>query len=97
MTTESDRTETVPSWDGDVTSFDSYVMRVKLYVRGTKKGEKGLCGPRLMSKLHGRAWQGVQKYEHIDTLDAVEEDPETKLHKGVSQLFQFLREKSGIL
>ena len=97
MTTESDRTETVPSWDGDVTSFDSYVMRVKLYVRGTKKDEKGLCGPRLMSKLHGRAWQGVQKYEHIDTLDVVEEDPETKLPKGVSQLLKFLREKSGIL
>ena len=88
MTTDGDRTETVPSWDGDVTRFDSYVMRVKLYVRGTKKDEKGLCGPRLMSKLHGRAWHGVQKYEHIDTLDAVEEDPDTKLPKGVSELLQ---------
>ena len=97
MTTESDRSESVPAWDGDVTSFDSYVMRVKLYVRGTKKDEKGLCGPRLMSKLHGRAWQGVQKYEHIDTLDSVEEDPDTKLPKGVSQLLKFLRDKSGIL
>ena len=97
MTTESDRTETVPAWDGDVTSFDSYVMRVKLYVRGTKKDDKGLCGPRLMSKLQGRAWQGVQKYEHIDTLDSVEEDTDTKLPKGVSQLLKFLREKSGIL
>eukprot|EP00959_Pyramimonas_sp_CCMP1952_P145083 3037678-Pyramimonas_sp.AAC.1 len=63
MTTEDQKYETVPYWDGDVAGFDSHVMRVKLYVRGTKKDEKGLCGPRLMARLNGRAWQGVQKYD----------------------------------
>eukprot|EP00959_Pyramimonas_sp_CCMP1952_P246712 5156481-Pyramimonas_sp.AAC.1 len=97
MTTEDQKHETVPSWDGDVASFDSYVMRVKLYVRGAKKDEKGLCGPRLMARLCGRAWQGVQKCDKLEGLDDTEEDPSTKLPKGVSQLLQYLKEKSGIL
>eukprot|EP00959_Pyramimonas_sp_CCMP1952_P205037 4287302-Pyramimonas_sp.AAC.1 len=72
-------------------------MRIQLYVRGTKKDEKGLCGPRLMSKLHGRAWHSVQKYDQMDSVDDVEEDATTKLPKGVSQLLIYLKDKSGIL
>ncbi|CAK0860668.1 unnamed protein product [Prorocentrum cordatum] len=96
MTTENEKSETVPSWEGDVASFDSYVTRVHLYVHGIKKDEKGLCGPRLMSKLHGRAWQGVQKYDQMDSLDDVTENATTKLLKGVSQLPRYLKGKSGI-
>eukprot|EP00959_Pyramimonas_sp_CCMP1952_P304084 6364225-Pyramimonas_sp.AAC.1 len=72
-------------------------MRVKLWVRGAKKDEKGFCGPRLMARLHGRAWQGVLKYDKLESLDDVEENPVRKLPKGVSQLLQCLKEKSGIL
>eukprot|EP00959_Pyramimonas_sp_CCMP1952_P265647 5554145-Pyramimonas_sp.AAC.1 len=68
-------------------------MRVKLYVRGTKEDVKGLCGPRLTSKLHGRAWQAVQKYNKTDTLDDVEENPVTKLPKGLGQLLKHIRER----
>eukprot|EP00959_Pyramimonas_sp_CCMP1952_P243266 5084912-Pyramimonas_sp.AAC.1 len=50
-----------------------------------------------MARLCGRAWQGVQKYDKLESLDDTEEDPSTKLPKGVSQLLQYLREKSGIL
>eukprot|EP00959_Pyramimonas_sp_CCMP1952_P023218 488566-Pyramimonas_sp.AAC.1 len=68
-------------------------MSVKLYARGTKKDKKGLCGLRLMARLHGRAWQEVQKYDKLESLDDVEEDPVTKLPKGVSQLLPFPKEK----
>eukprot|EP00959_Pyramimonas_sp_CCMP1952_P161381 3374858-Pyramimonas_sp.AAC.1 len=50
-----------------------------------------------MARLHGRAWQGVQKYDKLESLDDVEEDPTTKLPKGVSQLLPYLQEKSGML
>eukprot|EP00959_Pyramimonas_sp_CCMP1952_P117816 2463157-Pyramimonas_sp.AAC.1 len=60
MASESEKREAVPSWDGDGAGFDSYILRVKLYVRGAKEGEEGFCGPSLMSKLQGRAWQGAQ-------------------------------------
>eukprot|EP00959_Pyramimonas_sp_CCMP1952_P377916 7916284-Pyramimonas_sp.AAC.1 len=61
--------ETAPSWDGDVAGFDPYTIKVTLYVRGAQKDEKGLCGPRLMSKPQDRVWQGVQKYDKLDTPD----------------------------
>eukprot|EP00959_Pyramimonas_sp_CCMP1952_P440517 9222999-Pyramimonas_sp.AAC.1 len=50
-----------------------------------------------MAKLQGRAWQGVQKYDKLDTLGDLEEDATAKLPKGVGQLLQYLRGKSGIL
>ena len=41
----------VPHWDGHTATLDAYEERVKLYVMSTKKDEKCLCGPRLLSRF----------------------------------------------
>ena len=43
--------EVVPSWDGHTATLDAYEERVKLYLMSTKKDEKSLCGPRLLSRF----------------------------------------------
>ena len=45
----------IPSWDGNPATFLSYTRKARRYVETTKKSERYLCGPRLESRLTGRA------------------------------------------
>ena len=47
--------EVVPSWDGNPRGWRRYQREVVWYVLGTKKSQRSLIGPRLVSKLTGPA------------------------------------------
>ena len=47
--------ELVPSWDGNPRGWRRYQREVSWYVLGTKKSQRALIGPRLVSKLTGPA------------------------------------------
>ena len=47
--------EIVPSWDGNPRGWRRYQREVSWYVLGTKKSQRSLIGPRLVSKLTGPA------------------------------------------
>ena len=47
--------ETIPSWDGNPRGWRRYQREVAWYVLGTKKNQRALIGPRLVSKLTGPA------------------------------------------
>jgi hypothetical protein len=97
-TTGDDNKGSVPTWDGDISTFDTYVLRVKLYVKGIKADDRSVCGPRLMQRLTGRAWQAAQSYPGIDTLDDVSTtNAVSRLPRGVHDLLEYLRAGSGIL
>ena len=52
--------ELVPYWDGDLATWDLYKTKVRIYVDGTEWQKRYLCGPRLMQKLKGPAFQAVE-------------------------------------
>jgi len=92
----------VPGWDGDHAKWPTYLLKALLYVRGTKKSDRGTCAARLMQRLTGTAWGAVEAYPHGDTLEAEEEvDADDlgiagKLVEGVHKLLSFLQEKCHI-
>ena len=43
--------ETIPCWGGQSSSLDAYEERVKLFILSTKKTDRYLCGPRLLSRM----------------------------------------------
>ena len=43
--------DTIPSWDDQSSSLDAYEERVKLFILSTKKTDRYLCGPRLLSRM----------------------------------------------
>eukprot|EP00435_Cladocopium_sp_Y103_P022333 s44_g5.t1 len=47
--------EVVPSWDGNPRGWRRYQREVVWYVLGTKRNQRSLIGPRLVSKLTGPA------------------------------------------
>eukprot|EP00969_Alexandrium_andersonii_P187690 8292966-Alexandrium_andersonii.AAC.1 len=53
-------TETVPSWNGELDSFEEYRAAVTFYVDGTERNKRSLCGPRLAGRLTGRAAAAVR-------------------------------------
>eukprot|EP00969_Alexandrium_andersonii_P024100 1051952-Alexandrium_andersonii.AAC.1 len=87
----------VPEWDGDLLSKDAFLLKVQLYVKGTKKDEKGTCASRVMSRLKGNAWQWVLNYPHMDTIekDTIPETSTMKLPQGMQELLDYLLEKAG--
>ena len=43
--------DSIPVWDGQSSSLDAYDERVRLFIMSTKKDDRYLCGPRLLSKM----------------------------------------------
>ena len=41
----------VPKWNEEPSTLDAFKERVILYVLGTKKEERYLCGPRLLAQM----------------------------------------------
>ena len=52
--------EQVPWWDGELATWDLYKTKVRIYVDGTEWHNIYLCGPRLVQKLKGPAFQAVE-------------------------------------
>ena len=75
----------VPSWDGDLTKVDEYSVDVTAYVRGTRRDERYVCGPRLWRKLSGRAKQAAKDINWGE----LEKD------KGAESLIRHIRGKLG--
>ena len=51
MTTREVRQDGVPQWDGKATSIAGWREKVSLYIMGTRKDDRYLCGPRLLGTL----------------------------------------------
>ena len=51
----------VPGWDGDPKTWRTYRRRALQYQEGTKWQDRYLCGPRLESRLTGRAEVAVER------------------------------------
>ena len=41
----------VPKWNEEPSTLDAFEERVILYVLGTKKEERYLCGPRILAQM----------------------------------------------
>ena len=52
--------EQVPWWDGELATWDLYKTKVMIYVDGTEWHKRYLCGPRLVQRLRGPAFQAVE-------------------------------------
>ena len=52
--------EQVPWWDGELATWDLYNTKVRIYVDGTEWHKRYLCGPRLVQRLRGPAFQAVE-------------------------------------
>ena len=51
----------IPSWDGNPSTFLTYAKKARRYVETTKKSERYLCGPRLESRLTGKAEAATER------------------------------------
>ena len=52
------------SWDGDISTFQDYVRRVRLAYERTRRRRRRHLGPELVSQLTGRAWTITQEIDH---------------------------------
>ena len=52
--------EQVPWWGGELATWDLYKTKVRIYVDGTEWHKRYLCGPRLVQRLRGPAFQAVE-------------------------------------
>ncbi|CAK0865999.1 unnamed protein product, partial [Prorocentrum cordatum] len=75
----------VPKWNGDPTTVDDYERDVKAYIRGTRRDERYVCGPRLWRRLEGRARQATKDVNW----DRIEKDD------GATELLRHVRAKLG--
>ncbi len=75
----------VPAWDGDLAKADDYQIDVTAYVRGTRRDERYVCGPRPWRKLQGRAKQAAKDVDW----DELERDG------GAQYLIKHIRKKLG--
>ena len=51
----------IPSWDGNPSTFLTYEKKALLYKETTKKSERYLCGPRLETRLQGKAAAATER------------------------------------
>ena len=92
----------VPGWDGDAAKWPTFLLKALLYVRGTKKADRGTCAARLMGRLSGTAWSAVEAYPHTDTLEKEDEIAgedlgiSGKLVEGVVVLLKFLQKRCNV-
>ena len=56
---DSVEAKTVPSWDGSLARLKTYEKELSWYVLGTEEAKRGLCGPRAVRALTGRALEIV--------------------------------------
>ena len=75
----------IPKWNGDLTTVDDYERDVKAYIRGTRRDERYVCGPRLWRRLEGRARQAAKDVDW----DRIERDD------GAAELLRHIRAKLG--
>ena len=73
-----------PTWSGDWSEWQDYVLRCELKADGLKKEDRELLGPRLASNLTGRAFDSLSE---IDREKLKKED-------GYKYLIQFLEKNS---
>ena len=63
-----DKADFVPAWDGNPSSFETYVTACKWYEKGTKQSERNLVVARLWGQLSGAA-KSVVRYLDPDVYD----------------------------
>ena len=76
MARNNNNDDIIPKWNGDLTTVDDYERDVKAYIRGTRRDERYVCGPRLWRRLEGRArqaakdvdWGCIEKSDGADAL-----------------------------
>ena len=51
----TDNKAAVPAWDGNLAQLTTYEKELRWYVLGTEEAKRGLCGPRAVRALTGRA------------------------------------------
>ena len=85
MARNNNNDDIVPKWNGDLTTVDDYERDVKAYIRGTRRDERYVCGPRLWRRLEGRARQAAQDVDW----DRIEKDD------GAEALLRHIRAKLG--
>ncbi|CAK0811884.1 unnamed protein product [Prorocentrum cordatum] len=85
MTKNNRNDDIIPKWNGDLTTVDDYERDVKAYIRGTRRDERYVCGPRLWRRLEGRARQAAKDVDW----DRIEKDD------GAAELLRHVRAKLG--
>ena len=88
MARERDRDEpSVPSWDGEVSSWPEYSRRVRLSFAQTPVHKRYTVAPKLVLKLRGRAWEAAANIDHSRLTQ----------NTGTQYLLQFLKDRLGRL
>ncbi|CAK0830159.1 unnamed protein product [Prorocentrum cordatum] len=85
MTKNNGADDIIPKWNGDLTTVDDYERDVKAYIREARRNERYVCGPRLWSRLEGRARQAAKDMDW----DIIEKDD------GAAELLRHVRAKLG--
>ncbi|CAK0829538.1 unnamed protein product [Prorocentrum cordatum] len=85
MTKNNGNDHIIPKWNGDLTTVDDYERDVKAYIRGTRRDERYVCGPRLWRRLEGRSRQAAKDVDW----DRIEKDD------GAAELLRHVRAKLG--
>ena len=85
MADKSNEYDFIPTWDGDPSTFLVYAKRARRYVETTRKSERYLCGPRLESRLTGRAEAATERCRGGWLSD----------DQGVERLLAYLQAKVG--
>ena len=79
---EKDRSEDVPSWDGQIELFDSYKVKVKYFLRSKPEWQKSNQIARLIRSLKGKAW---------DLIERLPETSKERLESSEEVFFTFLK------
>ena len=58
--------EVLPSWDGNPRGWRRYQREMLWFYMGTRKSQRSLLGPRLVSKLTGPARLLAMSWSHLD-------------------------------
>ncbi|CAK0844297.1 unnamed protein product [Prorocentrum cordatum] len=85
MTKNNGTDDIIPKWNGDLTTVDDYERDVEAYIRGTRRDERYVCGPRLWRRLEGRARQAAKDVDW----DRMEKDD------GAAELLRHVRAMLG--
>ena len=78
----ADKQNVIPSWDGNPTTFETYVTAAKWFEKGTKASDRPLVVARLWSQLTGAA-KSVVKHLDPDSFEGSD---------GLQQFLQVLRQ-----
>ena len=73
------------AWDGDPSTWQDYVRRVRLTFEKTRSRKRRYLGPELVSQLSGRAWVVTQEIDHSRLVQ----------HDGARFLIEYLEQRLG--